>query len=204
MTAYVAGLKEPKNKFPSHSNKRFLSVDEYVKIAQKVVVHYLGMRNNLTKEILNSEDVLANIATSIMMSDWRYEEGHNNAIESYRYRGAITAILNYMKYKKHRKYTRSLNSSIDEDNNQLYAETADISNLTPDSILMKEQEYSVLNDLIYKPNTVLSDRDREIVQYYFYDGLTYQEISEKYSISRERVRQVIEESLSKIRNHFNV
>lgn len=52
---------------------------------------------------------------------------------------------------------------------------------------------------IWKKDTWLTDRECEIIQARFYDGLTLEQVGDKYNVSRERIRQVEETALVKIK-----
>ena len=76
------------------------------------------------------------------------------------------------------------------------------SNPEPDSILMDES----LAQEIQRSLSLLSDKEREILMLHFGIGigysLTLEEIGTKYGLTRERVRQIKEKALRRLRSNF--
>lgn len=60
----------------------------------------------------------------------------------------------------------------------------------------------IVSELFEIMTTVLSERDIEILDYHLYHDLTNQDIGDIFSISRERVRQIIKRSLNKVRKKY--
>lgn len=63
-----------------------------------------------------------------------------------------------------------------------------------------------VKDEINNVLSLLTEREREIIECYFginkaYDGMTLKDIGDKYGLSKERVRQIKENTLRKIRNN---
>lgn len=96
----------------------------------------------------------------------------------------------------------SLNNTTSIDGDQ---KIEDILQSTEDSLEKKMIDYSMkkeINDILY--SSILSDREREILMMRlgFFDDKIYTltEISKKYKITSERIRQIENKALSKIRN----
>lgn len=65
----------------------------------------------------------------------------------------------------------------------------------PDIMYQKRKTRRIVKRII---NT-LPKRDREIMNKYYYDGITMQEIGENYNLSRQRIHQIIKKNLRILR-----
>ncbi len=82
----------------------------------------------------------------------------------------------------------------------LYVSEDDV---TPDSELLDES----LRDEVLQGLTILSDREKEVISAYYglnnFKPLTLEEIGEKYALTRERVRQIKERAIRRLRKSYN-
>ncbi len=82
----------------------------------------------------------------------------------------------------------------------LYVSEDDV---TPDSLLLDES----LRDEVLQGLTILSDREKEVISAYYglnnFKPLTLEEIGEKYALTRERVRQIKERAIRRLRKSYN-
>lgn len=93
----------------------------------------------------------------------------------------------------------SLNDKINEDGDEVLDIIPDNTFNNPDEDLYSED---ILKDQLSKTLSVLSDREKEIVSMYFgLDGqpMTLEQIGEEYGLTKERIRQIKEKSLRKLR-----
>ena len=99
----------------------------------------------------------------------------------------------------------SLNETINEEGDELIE-------LIQGDMDIDDEEKSVidkrLKDELLKTLSVLDDREREIVQSYFgidtyCEAMTLEAIGEKYSLTKERIRQIKQKSLMKLRANSN-
>lgn len=207
MTVYVVQMKEPRIPYPNHSEKGFLTIKEYLQITKKIVKHVVGKTNSkIATEILRSDDVLSNIATAIMISDWRYESGEGASIQTYRYGGALQAIKTYLKRRSNKKFIYSLDLDLNDDNNNhdvknngnaLYDKLEDDSQHEPILEDIKNDNHDSLIALL--DGDTLNDKEKICINKYFFDSMTYQKIGDELGITRERVRQIIDGGLSKLK-----
>ena len=51
---------------------------------------------------------------------------------------------------------------------------------------------------------ILNDREKQILRHYYWDGLTLQEIGDVFSVSFQRVKQIIDRALEKMRKYLAV
>lgn len=82
----------------------------------------------------------------------------------------------------------------------LYVSEDDV---TPDSLLLDES----LRDEVLQGLTILSEREKEVISAYYglnnFKPLTLEEIGEKYALTRERVRQIKERAIRRLRKSYN-
>ena len=95
----------------------------------------------------------------------------------------------------------SLNTMINEDGDELIDIIADPNASRPDDDGDGQEE---MKDSISKILSVLSERERAIIEMYFgLNGspLTLEEIGEEFNLTKERIRQIKEKAIRKIRNN---
>lgn len=90
----------------------------------------------------------------------------------------------------------------DEDGNSLYDVILNEDSPSPDMGLMKTS----LSNEIDRTLSTLDEREADVIRYFF--GLcghrqhTLEEISDEFGLTRERVRQIKEKTIKKMRNHY--
>jgi len=95
----------------------------------------------------------------------------------------------------------SLNAKINEEGSELYEMIEDTSNEESDYYIdakVKEELDRILS--------ILNERERNIIQCYFgvnteTESMTLEDIGDKYSLTKERIRQIKEKTIRKIRHH---
>ena len=96
-------------------------------------------------------------------------------------------------------YVLSLNSHVNEDGDELIDVIEDVSSIRPDHNLIKEgdMKYEISQALSF-----LSERERNIIECYFGlsgEKMTLEMIGEEYNLTKERVRQIKEKAIRKLR-----
>jgi RNA polymerase primary sigma factor len=98
-------------------------------------------------------------------------------------------------------FCTSLNETINEDGDEMIETIEDNSFDRPDESFQKPSD--LLKSELEKTLSVLSPREKTIIELYFgLNGtpLTLEEIGEDYSLTKERIRQIKEKALRKLRN----
>lgn len=98
-------------------------------------------------------------------------------------------------------FCSSLNESINEDGDEMIDIIEDKTFESPD--VSFERPNDMLKNELDKTLSILSPRERQIIELYFGLGgtpLTLEEIGEDYDLTKERIRQIKEKALRKLRN----
>ena len=168
---------------------KYRSLEFYLNTAKRAI----GKWGHLS--MLSSEDCIADVAYCIMIADGKFN-GKGN-IRGYRMQCAHYGILNLMtKYKK-RAMTNVL--SLDArgiNDNPLYNYIEDKKPSIIDEIEMKTTEELVLSfDFI-------TQQEKNCIIKYYLNKETLREIGENLNLTRERIRQIIESGLTKLRRYY--
>ena len=208
----IVAVGNQKVRYKDHNEIKFESLSFYITLAQKTIGKFSkSFSSNVLKEMLSSEDAISNVANAIMMADWRWDEnrtgesGQKKTRYSYRNQCAIWAIKSYLtrKNNKYKSYNTSDYVPYDEDlsvSDILYIDE----NKSPLDQLIQEEEIDRIKKdisvLLNPQNEILSERQSEYINMYFFENKTFAEIGKKFNITREAVRQGIKKSLEKIKN----
>jgi RNA polymerase primary sigma factor len=95
----------------------------------------------------------------------------------------------------------SLNDKINEDGDEVLDIVSDDSFTRPDEQVFTEE---LLKSELEKTMSVLNERERRIIQMYFgMDGhsMTLEQIGDEYGLTKERIRQIKEKALRKLKNN---
>ena len=98
---------------------------------------------------------------------------------------------------------KSLNAFVGEDGDEWQDWIADKS-MDQELIASQNQELSERKDLLYQSMDILNDREREIInaRKLSDEPVTLDELSKKYKISRERIRQIENKAFEKIQKYM--
>lgn len=188
--------------------KQFESLSFYLNLAKKTVSKFAPkFYNGLSLEILKNEEAISDIATALMYADWRYDEnrkgktGLQKTLYSYRNQCAIWAIKTYItnKYRQHKSV--SLDFEL-ENEKSLDSTIKDHKTKNPlDIVIEKEHKEDISKSIdLLLNNNLLSDKQKQQIQMYYFEDKTLSEIGTVFGVSREAVRQNIKRGLETIRS----
>lgn len=190
--------------------KQYDSLSNYISLAKKTISKF-GPKfyNGLALEMLQNEEAISDIATAIMYADWRFDEnrvgktGLKKTQYSYRNQCALWAIKTYVTNKYKGKKYLSLDKTLGESSDDNGYDYAVSCMMTPDDIMMKDEERTILSDTINSllASDLLSDKQRQQIKMYYFDNYTLSKIGKHFGVSREAVRQNIKRGLDTIREY---
>ena len=131
--------------------------------------------------LLNNDDAITDIAHYMMLADHKYDN-HTGSIEGYRSLYARYGLLHYWRTQK--KNTNNINMDL-----------CQIASRSDDTFDVK--------DFLSYAQKRLDHMRYKCLKLYFVGGLKYREIAIIIDRSLERVRQLIKESIPKIRGYFD-
>jgi RNA polymerase sigma factor (sigma-70 family) len=191
--------------------KEYDSLSTYITLAKKIISKFApGFYSSLRQELLSNEDAIADIASAIMIGDWRWDkdrtgfEGKSKTKYSYRNQCGIWAIKTYLsnKYKKQNNHY-----SLDNLNKDLDISFTDNIEDKPEydpSLMAEKNEYQeMLKDNIENILScgLISEKQKEQIKQYYFEDKTLSEIGVNFGVTREAIRQNIQKGLSKIREY---
>ena len=220
MSVQIEGIGKQKIEYRNHNEIDFYCLSEYLTLAKKSISKFANrFYNGLARKMLKDEDAISNIAYSLMLADWRYDENYPNQKNeqkktqySYRNQCAIWAIQSYItkNYKRNNSKKQkiySLDYATDEEkSNTSYSYIKDKKTKNPLENIIEDEEKEdlrlFLNNLL--ETNQLSDKQKDYVKLYYYEGYTFEQIGKKFGLTREAIRQSIKKGLAKIKESINV
>jgi RNA polymerase primary sigma factor len=136
----------------------------------------------------------ANIINKISKLNKEFGNGEDNESELMSEISEFDAsLLNYPK-------TSSLNQSVNEDGGEI------IDLIIGDEIETESEVSDIVKDELNNILSVLDERERMIIESYFginsnHDGMTLEAIGDKYDLTKERIRQIKEKAIRKLRHN---
>ena len=209
----VQGVGNYKIDYKNHNDIEFSSLSTYILLAKKAISKFANQfYNGLSTKMLKDEDAISNVANAIMMADWRWDENYVNekgtkkSKYSYRNQCAIWAIQTLVSKdsKLKRKYkVLSLDHVIGEDESAtsgLLIE--DAKSRSPIDILVNQESKDTIQNTIDNMFDLdyLTDRQKDYIKLYYFEGYTFDKIGKKYGITREAVRQGLNKAIEMLRN----
>lgn len=185
--------------------KKYDSLATYLSLAKKMISKFAPKYyRTLAFEMLNDEDAVSDVAYAIMSADWKYDSerigkntGKKKTKYSYRNQCAIWAIKTYItqKYKNSSKKPKiSYDPDIHIPNKQ-----------EPDtlSIIIEKENDIIKTECVRKllSSDILSSKQKEHIQLYYFDNLTLSEIGKRYGVTREAIRQSLIKGIEKIKSY---
>lgn len=202
----------PKIDYKNHETVNFQNLDDYLLMAKKTISRFSNRSyDDVSFRMLKDEDAIASVAYAIMMADWRYDENYSQDQEkqktrySYRNQCAIWAIKSYItrsnKQTKRKPKITSLNYHY-ENSKDCYSYIKDHKTSSPEELAIRSEEDTIVNNEIdyLLNNSNLSTKQKEHIRLYYLDKYTLQQIADKYSLTKEAIRQSIMKGMDSIRS----
>jgi len=218
MLLQLEGVGKQKIQYRDPSEIQFDSLSEYILLAKKSISKFANkFYNGLSTKMLKDEDAISSVANAIMMADWRFNEnregqqGIKKTKYSYRNQCAIWAIQSYIT-KKHKNNTKtahhvySLDYMLDSsEDNSLHDCIQDHKAQSPDEICSKKESdekfISIVDDLMNCES--LTPKQKDYIRLYYFEDHTFEQIGNKYGVTREAVRQSVNKALSLLQEAIN-
>lgn len=211
----IVGIGDHLIEYPKIDESKFENTEEYLIIAKKIIRTFAPrFRTGLAEEMLRSDDAISNVATAIMMADWRWNPEHkapSGKIRSrycYRNQCGIWAVQGYIARQKsngERKIV-SLDTLINrfESDTQLHEILPDVTQSSPEDDLIKEEHKNfVINKISDMLTTgLLTEHQAKFIKMHYLDRKTFVNIGKEHNVSREAVRQTVERGMNNIRKEF--
>lgn len=160
----------------------FMTLDEYWLHAKRIMLSYGG------KNLVNDDDNVAYVVHHIIKADETFNGQSSKG--TWRINRAKYAIQHLKsKYNKQNKYhnTVSLNYLID---------SRQLQDIIPDPKSCKNTQQE---DIIETALSVLTDKQKECFDRYYVDGYTMEEIGQHFNVSKQRIDQILKESIKKVK-----
>lgn len=191
--------------------KEFETLSVYITLAKKIISKFApSFYSSLRQELLSNEDAIADIASAIMIGDWKWDkdrtgfEGKKKTRYSYRNQCGIWAIKTYVtnKYKKQNNHL-----SIENKNPEFDTSFADHIHDKPEydpALLVENDEYhenlkNNIEDIL--TSGLITDKQAEQIKKYYFEDKTLSEIGNEFGVTREAIRQNIQKGLTKIKQY---
>jgi RNA polymerase sigma factor (sigma-70 family) len=199
----LVNIGDPRLEY-SEENKVNLeeSVGEYLKLARKYIKTIAPkIRADLASKILSSDDAISNIATVLMMADWRWNgKGTKSGYRAQRVHYALYAMLE-RDISRNKRGVMSLNHEIDDDGTQL-CELLPDDTPSPDIYSMTQEERQQIEQVLTDTANI-TGMQSQCIQMHFLDEMTYADIGRKLGVSREAVRQSVHRGVNRIKEVIN-
>lgn len=191
--------------------QEFENLSTYITLAKKIISKFApGFYSTLRQELLSNEDAIADIASAIMIGDWKWDkdrtgfEGKKKTRYSYRNQCGIWAIKTYItnKYKKQNNHL-----SIENKNSEFDTSFSDHIRDKPEydpSLIAENNEYhenlkNNIEDIL--TSGLITDKQAEQIKLYYFQDKTLSEIGNEFGVTREAIRQNIQKGLTKIKQY---
>jgi RNA polymerase sigma factor (sigma-70 family) len=186
-------------------------LSSYITMAKKIISKFApGFYSGLRKELLSNEDAIADIASAIMIGDWRWDKnrvgfnGQGKTQYSYRNQCGIWAIKTYLSNKYKKQNIHYSIDNIDSDTDMVFADSIQDKVEYNPSTIVEEEEHSLslknnVEDILN--SGIISDKQKEQIKQYYFEDKTLSEIGKEFGVTREAVRQNINKGIAKIKSY---
>lgn len=194
----IVKARPQKNAYPdTYDNNTFGNINYYLLLAKKSISRFAPrfLTADIVKKMLASDDVVSNIATDIMLAEWRYDSNIGNK-EGFRIQCALFSVLKFIRRIKNDKNGKNVNFNIDTETALLHQHNSVLLNgVTPEHLTIQKEEHAQLMSIIKR---TLSDMEADCVILYYINNLSRADIARLKNRSRERIRQVLNNAMIKL------
>jgi hypothetical protein len=216
---FFKDIDDPHIQYPDSKNpeiaSRFMTMDEYHTIAKKVIKRfgkeYAGAAR--LNEMVNSDDYVSEVATQLMMADWRYDTSKGCTPYSYRNQCGKWAVLDVLGLSRTRanQPRQSLDVLVGDagDSVSIASLTEDLQAPNPsDDMKRREKESRIRKYVKFLLKTSrLTDVQAKCLQLRYFggpygDGIeSHAEIGQYFNppITRQAVKQSLDKALFRLR-----
>lgn len=157
----------------------YMPMNEYLSSARGFITRYGGAGKEY---MLNSDDVISNIATQMMVADWKYDKNKANGRSRYSYRNQC-ALWTIRKIQ--RRYNKTVKT------HQIHPDmTCDTAGATRDKIYVKE----IMSSLRPAQQSILNKR--------YVQKMTLREVGKSIGVTKERARQIQNSIIAELRKKY--
>lgn len=211
----LIGIGTAHTNYPDKNNQEFLGLNDYITGARRIIKKCISLKKlkhwNLNN-LIYDEDFVSHVAHGMMMADWRFDPNKGMTRENFRFNYAlytIKSVLNQDKKswkRRRRDGLKSLDLSV-RDFNNLYSQIKDTKTPNPlDNLLAQigakcSDTEQISNCLT---NGFLTPRESEAIHAYYVDDMTLEAAGTQLGVTRERVRQLVNSGIAKIKEFLNV
>jgi RNA polymerase sigma factor (sigma-70 family) len=190
--------------------KQFDSLSTYITLAKKIVSKFAPtFYGSLRQELLNNDDAIADIASAIMVGDWKWDKdrvgfnGKSKTKYSYRNQCGIWAIKTYLTNKYRKQNTHYSLDNVDAYDINFTNNIPDNIEYDPATLLENKESDSLLKSNINNllNSGIITDKQREQIRLYYFEEKTLSEIGNIFGVTREAIRQNIQKGLARIRTY---
>ena len=171
------------------------TLDWYLKNAENAIRKFAK-----GTKLIKNEDAIAFVARFMMDADSRYDE-KTGTREGFRWKYAEYAVKSFINRDRKKRKMLSINATFK--NSTYDSRGSSLEKILTKDIIPHNSNNSAIPDVIQLINNApyLNDRERNCILAKFVDSKNYQEIGDSLGITRERVRQIIDKAIYKVRKN---
>lgn len=204
MSVDIMAIGDQIIEYPNVADQTFVSTQEYLDIAQRLVRKIAPYyRPGLSEQILRSEDAISNIATQIMMADWRWNG--NGTLYGYRKECVKWAIQGFIErdVSRSKRKTLSLNNttSFGDGESKEYMNMIPGNDADPADIVEQSEHDTMQHELIDQilGSGILTDTQQKCIRLHYLQGKSMSDIGRELGVSRQAVQDNVQRGISKLK-----
>lgn len=207
MSVDILAIGDQIIEYPKASEQEFVSTEEYLKIAQRLVRKIAPRyRVGLAEQILKSEDALSNIATQIMMADWRWNG--NGTLYGYRKKCVEWAINGFIERdvarSKHKVVSLNNVTTNTNDDNEFISMIPG-KDPNPADIAENNEEQQLREEIIDKilGSGLLTETQETCIRLHYLSGMSISDVGRQLGVSRQAIQDNVQRGINKLKVIIN-